>query len=197
MQAAIGLVSHAEPLLARARGGTADNATEVATQGTRGAGHKLPHLDTIQKSFGRHDVSAIGAHVGGEAATSAAALGANAFAFGSSVAFRGDPDLHLAAHEAAHVVQQRNGVQFKGGIDGGASDPNERHANAVADAVVSGKSAEKLLDSHGGGGPAVQRDDGSHPRRALVAPAPRAEMARHHKIAVVALQKVAPVHPSR
>ena len=60
--------------------------------------------------------------------------------------------MHTAAHEAAHVVQQRGGVQLKGGIDGGASAPYERHADAVADAVVAGRSAEGLLAQHAGSG---------------------------------------------
>jgi hypothetical protein len=68
-------------------------------------------------------------------------MGAEAYATGSSVAFTGAPDLHTAAHEAAHVVQQRGGVQLKGGV-GEANDPYERHADAVADQVVQGKSAE-------------------------------------------------------
>lgn len=44
-------------------------------------------------------------------------------------------------------------VQMKGGAD----DAHERHADAVADAVVAGRSAEHLLDQYGGGAPAVQR----------------------------------------
>jgi hypothetical protein len=61
------------------------------------------------------------------------------------VAFARSPDLHTAAHEAAHVVQQRGGVQLKGGV-GEAGDSHERHADAVADLVVQGKSSESLLD---------------------------------------------------
>jgi hypothetical protein len=67
----------------------------------------------------------------------------------------GAPDLHTAAHEAAHVVQQQAGVQLKGGV-GAVGDSYELHADAVADAVVQGKSAEGLLDqmapSHATGG---------------------------------------------
>jgi hypothetical protein len=43
-------------------------------------------------------------------------MGAEAFATGDQVAFGAAPDLHTAAHEAAHVVQQRQGVQLKGGV---------------------------------------------------------------------------------
>jgi hypothetical protein len=69
---------------------------------------------------------------------------------GDQVAFRGTPDLFTAAHEAAHVVQQRGGVQLRGGV-GQAGDRYEQHADAVAHAVVRGESAEALLDAHAGG----------------------------------------------
>src|SRR5262249_26051004 len=74
----------------------------------------------------------------------AAAIGAQAYAKGSRVAFRSSPDLHTAAHEAAHVVQQQAGVHLKGGV-GEAGDRHEQHADAVADAVVAGRSAAPLL----------------------------------------------------
>lgn len=137
------------------------NVHGVAAQGTQGAGSPLPHLDQIQRSFGRHDVSGVKAHTGGDAAAASAQLGARAYAHGNSVAFASEPDLHTAAHEAAHVVQQRGGVQLKGGVDGGASDPYEQHADAVADAVVGGRSAERLLDQHARGG----TSDATHAQR--------------------------------
>lgn len=71
-------------------------------------------------------------------------MGAEAYATGNDVAFRASPDLHTAAHEAAHVVQQRGSVQLAGGV-GQAGDSYEQHADAVADAVVAGRSAEALL----------------------------------------------------
>jgi hypothetical protein len=121
----------------------------AAAHGTAGSATALPHLAPIQQAFGRHDVGHIRAHVGGAAAQGAAAMGATAFAVGDRVAFAGAPDLHTAAHEAAHVVQQRAGVQLQGGV-GEAGDRYEQHADAVADLVVQGKSAEALLDQHGG-----------------------------------------------
>jgi uncharacterized protein DUF4157 len=121
----------------------------AAAHGTRGGGTALPHLDTIQRLFGHHDISHVQAHVGGSAAEGAAAMGAEAFATGDRVAFARPPDVHTAAHEAAHVVQQRAGVQLKGGV-GEVGDSYERHADAVADAVVRGESAEALLDQHAG-----------------------------------------------
>ncbi len=132
---------------------------DVAARGVEGAGGSLPHLERIQASFGPHDVSGVTAHQGPAATEAAHALGAQAFAFGNAVAFASSPDLHTAAHEAAHVVQQRGGVQLKGGIDQ-PGDSYEQHADAVADAVVAGRSATPLLDqvSHTAApGAAVQR----------------------------------------
>src|SRR5262249_23052070 len=76
------------------------------------------------------------------------------FAVGNAVAFDGAPDLHTAAHEAAHVVQQRGGVQLKGGVNE-AGDEHEQHANQVADRVVAGSSAEDLLDRYTSGSPEI------------------------------------------
>jgi hypothetical protein len=134
---------------------------EAARHGTRGAGEPLPHLDKIQRLFGRHDVTGVKAHTGADAAAGARAMGAEAFATGDQVAFAGTPSLHTAAHEAAHVVQQRGGVQLKGGV-GQIGDAYEQHADQVADLVVRGESAEPMLDrmaggGGGGGGGAVQR----------------------------------------
>lgn len=131
----------------------------VASRGTEGTGGALPFLDQIQRAFGRHDVSDVRAYVGGRAADSARALGARAYASGDAVAFAGTPDLHTAAHEAAHVVQQRGGVQLAGGV-GREGDVYERHADEVADAVTRGESVEVLLDrfaNSGSGGAGVQR----------------------------------------
>jgi hypothetical protein len=88
-----------------------------AARGLTGAPTALPHGDAIQRSFGPdHDVSSIRAHVGGPAAEASTAIGARAYATGDSVAFASAPDLHTAAHEAAHIVQQRAGVQLYGGV---------------------------------------------------------------------------------
>ena len=121
-----------------------------AARGVRGSGGPLPHQAQIQRAFGAHDVSGVQAHVGGAAAQASEAMGAEAYATGDQVAFKSAPSLHTAAHEAAHVVQQRGGVALKGGV-GQVGDAYERHADQVADAVVQGKSAEGLLDSYAGG----------------------------------------------
>ncbi|MEL6182949.1 MAG: DUF4157 domain-containing protein, partial [Myxococcota bacterium] len=119
---------------------------QAAQAGISGTGGPLPHIEAIQNSFGRHDVSGVRAHVGGAAAQASEAMGAEAYATGNDVAFKSAPSLHTAAHEAAHVVQQRSGkVQLKGGV-GQVGDIYEQHADAVADLVVQGKSAAPLLD---------------------------------------------------
>jgi hypothetical protein len=116
----------------------------AASQGVAGSGSALPHGDAIQRAFGAHDIGNLQAHTGQAAQQASHAIGAQAYAMGNHVAFAGAPDLHTAAHEAAHVVQQRAGVQLKGGV-GEAGEAYERHADAVADAVVAGHSAESLL----------------------------------------------------
>lgn len=134
-----------------ARTGDGDDTRQAAARGVSGGGGVLPHAEQIQRSFGHHDTSSIRAHVGGAASDAAHAIGARAYATGDSVAFASTPDLHLAAHEAVHVVQQRHGVQLEGGV-GTSGDTYERHADSVADRVVSGQSAQSLLDVHTPGG---------------------------------------------
>jgi hypothetical protein len=114
--------------------------------------------------FGRHDVAGVSAHVGGPAEEACQEIGAHAYASGSSVAFVRAPDLHTAAHEATHIVQQRGGVQLKAGV-GTAGDEYERHADAVADRVVAGQPAESMLDAYAGASagsalPVTQRKQG-------------------------------------
>lgn len=131
----------------------------TARDGISGTGGALPHLDKIQASFGRHDVGQVVAHTDSAADGANQAMGSRAFAMGNHVALGSTTDLHTVAHEAAHTVQQKAGVQLKGGV-GEAGDRYERHADAVADRVVQGKSAEDLLDQMSGagaGGPAVQQ----------------------------------------
>lgn len=141
-----------------------DAQRQTASAGVAGSGGALPHLDAIQASFGSHDVSGVRAHTGGSAQEATGALGAKGYAMGDAVAFNGAPDLFTAAHEAAHVVQQRAGVQLSTGV-GRSGDLYERHADSVAAAVVQGKSAQGLLDQVVGQGtpaatPAVQLREG-------------------------------------
>ncbi|MCC6623844.1 MAG: DUF4157 domain-containing protein [Deltaproteobacteria bacterium] len=134
-----------------ARAQTAASMHATAAAGVRGGGQALPYAETIQQRFGRHDISRVRAHTGGDAARASAAMGAMAYARGDDVAFGRGPDLFTAAHEAAHVVQQRAGVSLRSGV-GSRGDAYERHADEVAAAVVSGRSAEALLDRFAGSG---------------------------------------------
>jgi LysM repeat protein len=147
--------SEAEPMAIQAKsGGTTPGneapVQELATQGLSGSAAPLPYLGQIQRSFGEeHDLSGVQAHIGGPAAEAAQNLGAIAYATGNHVAFGETPSLHTAAHEAAHVVQQRAGVFLSGGM-GTPGDRYEQLADAVADRVVQGKSASDLLASNRG-----------------------------------------------
>ncbi len=157
------------PFVQRKESGTDDPSSgvhELAVSGTSGPAQSLPFLDQIQASFGAHDVAGVQAHTGEEARAASAGMGAAAFATGNHVAFGEAPDLHTAAHEAAHVVQQRAGVQLKGGV-GVAGDDYERNADDAAAAVVRGDSAAPILDQYTSvsasakwlhGGPVQKRD---------------------------------------
>ncbi len=138
--------------------GAIDTASvhSAAASGLKGPSQTIPHHDAIQNSFGGHDVSSIEAHVGGAAAAANTAMGASAYATGNSVAFKESPSLHTAAHEAAHVIQQRGGVSLPGGV-GQVGDSYEKNADAVADRVVAGQSAADLLPSGGESTPSVQQ----------------------------------------
>jgi hypothetical protein len=133
----------------------------AAQVGVTGPGERLPHRQAIQRSFGpAHDLSGVRAHVGGPAAGANAAMGATAFTTGEHVAFKAPPSLWLAAHEAAHVVQQRSGASLSGGV-GHEGDPYERQADTVAGRVAAGRPAHDLLPGSGPAGPpALQRCDG-------------------------------------
>ena len=139
-----------------ADGGSTESVHAAAARGVQGGGGALPHADRIQQSFGSHDISGVQAHTGEAAKAAASSMGAEAYATGNKVAFKSQPDLHTAAHEAAHVVQQAQGVSLPGGV-GKTGDTYEKHADSVADKVVRGESAEGLLSSGAGGAASLQR----------------------------------------
>jgi Domain of unknown function (DUF4157) len=126
------------------------NVQRAAARGLATPSGPLPNLDVIQRSFGRHDVSAVQAHTGSDAAGTAREMNADGYASKDHVVLASG-DLFTEAHEAAHAVQQRGGVQLKGGV-GQQGDIYERNADEVASLVVQGKSAEALLDPFAGGG---------------------------------------------
>ena len=182
------LYPHGAPVQRKATGAaTADDVHEAAQRGVAGGEYALPHLDAIQRAFGRHDVSKIQAHTGDAAARASTEIGAEAYAAGNHVAFAGVPDLRTTAHEAAHVVQQRAGVQLRGGV-GESGDAYERNADEVADRVVRGESAVDLLPGGGSSpgstaqrtdaGGALQRKDGKQGPPGPQGPGPERERAR-------------------
>ncbi|MCB2182652.1 MAG: DUF4157 domain-containing protein [Desulfobulbaceae bacterium] len=118
----------------------------VAKSGFKGNPGSYPFRHRIQAAFGNHDISNVKVFSDSNAQQANRRLGALAYASREKVAFRGYPDLHTAAHEAAHIIQQRQGVRLKDG-KGRKGDPYERHADAVADRVVQGKSVQSLLNS--------------------------------------------------
>jgi 3D (Asp-Asp-Asp) domain-containing protein len=133
------------PLRQQSTGHDASGIHQIADRGLSGGAGALPHFETIQGAFGPdHDLSGVRAHVGGAATAAAVELGAIAYTKGEQIAFSKAPSLHTAAHEAAHIVQQRAGVHVKGGV-GEEGDSYERHADAVAGAVSRGESARSLL----------------------------------------------------
>jgi hypothetical protein len=117
----------------------------IAAEPITGGGAPLPHLAEIQRAFGpAHDLSDVRTEIGGRAGRAATRIGAEAYAISHFVAFRETPSLALAAHEAAHVVQQRAGAQVARGV-GRSGDEYERAADAVAERVARGESAADLL----------------------------------------------------
>lgn len=129
-------------------GGDAASIHSAAAQGTSGGSGELPHRAAIERSFGA-DLGQVQAHTDGAAAAANRSMGSQAYASGDHVSFgSASPSLHLAAHEAAHVVQQRSGkVQLSGGV-GSAGDQYEKQADAAADAVVQGRSASPALGEY-------------------------------------------------
>ncbi len=127
----------------------ADTIHQAARRGIRTYSTALPYGNEIQRAFGRHDISGIRYHSNPAAAQSAHAMNARAYTCGNHVVSAGPISKHTAAHEAAHYIQQLGGVRLKNSV-GSVGDEYERHADAVGDAVVQGKSAQSLLDRYAG-----------------------------------------------
>ncbi|MCE3288238.1 MAG: hypothetical protein K0R83_250 [Caulobacter sp.] len=147
------MASRAAIPLVQAFGGPMAKATaqSVADAGVKHARSPLPYADRIGRAFGaNHNISGVRAAIGGAAATASARMGTTGgYATRERIAFARPPSLRVAAHEAAHVIQQRSGLGLAGGV-GRAGDAHERHADAVADRVVRGQSASDLLARYAG-----------------------------------------------
>ena len=123
--------------------------------GVRGAGRPMTHLDTIQRAFGHHDVSRMREYTGRTAQEALTTLGAEGFSSNGCMAFAGHtgPVYPGGPMRRPMVWQQaafNGGLRLKGGI-GEPGDKYERHADAVAEKVVSEESAEGILDDMTGG----------------------------------------------
>jgi len=150
----------------------------VASKGVAGPAAPYPHRLNIESLFGR-PISA-SAHIDSAARQASSQLGAEGFAFGGRVGFASEsPSLFVAAHEAAHTMQDAGSVQR---YAGGGGDAYEAHANAVASRVVRGESAADLVGA-GAGASGVRRLDQSkhvdpNPEGAAEAPATKDDSAR-------------------
>lgn len=149
----------------------------VASQGVAGPAAPFPHRSQIESLFGRP--IAASAHTDDSARHASAQLGAEGFAFRGHVGFASEsPGLLVAAHEAAHTVQDADAVQRYAGGAGG--DAYEAHADAVAARVVNGESAADLLGAGGGAGGVRRFEDSKHvePRPEGAAAATKDDSAR-------------------
>lgn len=123
----------------------ADRAREIAAQGARTSSSELPFLAEIQRSFGpEHPLRGVHAHTGPDARVAAHALRNDAFTTGEHVVFGRPPTLDAAAHEAAHVIQQRAGITLPRGV-GRSGDRHEELADRAAAHVMRGESAAPAL----------------------------------------------------
>lgn len=113
-------------------------AMMLASEGLEDAGGSLPYLDTLESLFGGRSLGEVPVASGAAAEQATAAMGADGFEMGGAVALGGGADLHTVAHEAAHLFQDTTGV-------GQAGSTHERQADAIADRVVAGESADDLM----------------------------------------------------
>ena len=142
------------------------NVHAAAAEGVATPGGPLPHQAQLEGAFGL-DLSSIVAHTGPEAQDTSRAMGASAYATGNHVVLPPGAGVGLVAHEVTHVLQQEKGVHLSGGVDGGASDPLEQEADAVAGAVERGESVAGRFAAPSrarAGGP-VQRDTRGAPEK--------------------------------
>ena len=133
-----------------ARGATPADTHSLANTGISTHSKPMPFAAKLEPVFGKELVQSVDYHDNPTAAASASSMGAKAYATGTHVVSNGSMSLRTAAHEVAHIAQQRKGVQLKGGV-GEVGDKYEREADEIADAVVAGKSAEGLLSQSSSG----------------------------------------------
>ena len=158
-----GAVSQATPVPVGAHSTTSASVRAPATPSPKqihssadramsGPASRFPHFDSIQKSFGRHSIGHLRAYTGPQAQTENKRNRSLGMTKGFNSAFRSNsPDPHTSAHEAAHgLIYGISKVNLPGNV-GSAGDAHEKMADRIADRVVSGRSAESLIDqvAHG------------------------------------------------
>jgi hypothetical protein len=141
-------------------GPDADRVRAEAAAGVAGPGQALPHGDAIARSFGpAHELSSVRAHVGGAAATAAAAIGATRLRDWRRRGLRGAA---RSAHRGARGRPRRAAARRR--PPGGRRRRRRRSLRAPRrcgrGSRVAGESAADLLSPTGGAattGAAVQR----------------------------------------
>lgn len=109
---------------------------DLAKAGFSAPARDLPHRTRMEQAFGQ-PLGHVKAHVGPEASEASAAMGAEAVAYGSHVAFdRANPSVETVAHEVAHVVQQSARPGSSGG-EAGVADL-EREADRASELASAG-----------------------------------------------------------
>ncbi|MGB8908522.1 MAG: DUF4157 domain-containing protein [Candidatus Cybelea sp.] len=137
-----------------------ERADDIARQGVSGEPSPFPHLAEIQRSFGGlFDLRTARAHIDPAAVRSSQSLRAQAYTVGSDVAFAEPPSLETAAHEAAHVAQNRGNRAPTCGISR-SGDFREAAAETIARRAASGASAADLVSRQSpGNGARIQRQE--------------------------------------
>jgi hypothetical protein len=130
----------------------ARDLSSIAQAGLAGPAGAFPHRERIAAAFGRFAPPRLNAAVGRAASRAGDALHADAFVLNGRAGFARPPGLHVAAHEAAHLVEQGYGRAPAGGV-GAPGDRGERLAEAAARAVTAGRSAEPVFAAAFGDAP--------------------------------------------
>lgn len=139
------------PPLLQLHGGQVDldHVHDTAKSGLQSGG-AIPYQEKMERRFNT-SFADVQCHADSASAQACAALGAQAYAMGNHIAFKtASPSEALVAHELTHVVQQRRGVDLKGGV-GAPGDTYEQQAEAVEAAVQSDQPIDGILGASAAG----------------------------------------------
>ena len=132
--------------------GPGSSPDETARSGMSGLSEKLPHLDQLERGFGR-SLGHIPVYRGESAQNAAENLGAHAYAHNGGVVLGDRQDLRTVAEETSHVLQMERGAG-PGGLTDPAS-PVEAEAGRAADTIAGGGRVGAL--THGLGNSSISR----------------------------------------